>query len=272
MANKRIELEQYKSYMSLQDERPTVKTVRAGKIAVMVTIFVLLVFLVALAFLSQNLAINPLNILEEPPKETPAAPETPGVSPEGLPGGITPEGVLEGITPEGQGLPPGVSPIPTEGEGAVPVTPPPTEIPGEEGQPQSRIESEIIPSGAACIGAGAGLLAQAFQPETQPAPEPTAPEIDIPVEGLPEGIQVSPEGDAPIEITPEGEIQEGQEEGGEEKEELKGPGQETKGLANLSKLAKAVSDRGLPISALALAFLLGIATWIALSRVRHGEQ
>lgn len=87
MANKRIELEQYKSYMDLIDEEPNRKTVRKGLTVVAMAALMLVVFLFVMGVFSNNLAKNPRNVLEKPPAKTPSMPQQTGG--QQLPGGLS---------------------------------------------------------------------------------------------------------------------------------------------------------------------------------------
>src|SRR5450830_1927923 len=99
MANKRIELEQYKSYVDLIEEDPNRKTVRKGLTVVFVTALLLIVFLFVMGIFSNNLAKNPRNVLEKPPVKAPSMPPQ----------------------PSGQQLPSGQQPVPTPSKLKVPL-------------------------------------------------------------------------------------------------------------------------------------------------------
>jgi hypothetical protein len=75
MANKRIELEQYKHYVDLLEEEPNRKTWRKGVQIVMITAMLLALAMFVLGLMSGSLASNPRNILEKPPAKT-TAPDT----------------------------------------------------------------------------------------------------------------------------------------------------------------------------------------------------
>src|SRR5450756_119932 len=111
MANKRIELEQYKSYVDLIEEDPNRKTVRKGLTVVFVTALLLIVFLFVMGIFSNNLAKNPRNVLEKPPVKAPSMP--PQTGGQQLPSGLP--------FPSGQQLPSGQQPVPTPSKLKVPL-------------------------------------------------------------------------------------------------------------------------------------------------------
>jgi hypothetical protein len=78
MANKRIELEQYKHFVNLLQEEPNRKMVRKGLLICMVVMMIFCVGMFVLAALSSSLATNPRNVIEKPPapSSTPTTPST----------------------------------------------------------------------------------------------------------------------------------------------------------------------------------------------------
>ncbi len=66
MANKRIELEQYKSFINLIEEEPNRKMVKRGATIALIISILLAVLLLVLGFLSVESARNPKNIIERP--------------------------------------------------------------------------------------------------------------------------------------------------------------------------------------------------------------
>lgn len=124
MANKRIELEQYKYYVSLPEEEPNRKTVRKGLLACLIVMMVFCLALFVLTVLSNNLAQNAKNVIEKPPAgasstpstTTPSMPiPTSGVAPvetAGLPAGTTDGDLLAQVstTPTSVELQPSTSP------------------------------------------------------------------------------------------------------------------------------------------------------------------
>lgn len=66
MANKRMELEQYKSFISLVEEEPSRKMVKRGATIALIISILLAFLLLVLGFLSVELARNPKNIIEKP--------------------------------------------------------------------------------------------------------------------------------------------------------------------------------------------------------------
>ena len=74
MANKRIELEQYKHYVDLLEEEPNRKTWLRGVLISLITAMVLVLAMFILGMLSNSLAINPSNILEKPPAKSASTP------------------------------------------------------------------------------------------------------------------------------------------------------------------------------------------------------
>ncbi len=146
MANKRIELEQYKHYVDLLHEEPNRKRWRQGIQAALITAMLVALLFFVLALLSGSLASNPRNILEKPPAPAPATPSTPQ--------GITP------TSPEG-------------GETPVSPTPSPVQVPG-----QGR---RSVPGGPAfAAGAREGALLAQADPQQVPVQgtSGTSPQVD----------------------------------------------------------------------------------------------
>lgn len=75
MANKRIELEQYKHYVDLLAEEPNRKSWRKGVQVVMIAAMLLALAMFVLGLMSGSLASNPRNVLEKPPAKTSTTPE-----------------------------------------------------------------------------------------------------------------------------------------------------------------------------------------------------
>jgi hypothetical protein len=84
MANKRIELEQYKHFVNLLDEEPNRKMVRKGLLTCMIVMMIFCVGMFVLAALSNTLATNPQNIIQKPP--------TPSSTPSTTPSNVMPSG------------------------------------------------------------------------------------------------------------------------------------------------------------------------------------
>jgi hypothetical protein len=159
MANKRIELEQYKCYVNLFEEEPNRKMIRSGVTVVMVAASLLVLLLLVLGLLSGSLAKNPSNVLEKPPAPTPS--------------GTTPGQVSPGVNiPGQQQLPQGV-PSPTGG--AVPLA-------RASGTDLIAGDAPALPSGALdgalLAQAGGGEVSQVVTPA---ASTPTQPASTSPV-------------------------------------------------------------------------------------------
>lgn len=157
MANKRIELEQYKRYVDLIQEEPNRKRWRQGVQAALVTAMLVALLFFVLGIMSGNQASNPRNVLEAPPAPQDVSP----ASPEGFP--VNPEGVPGGESPLDQQPSPSPIPLPDQGKA------PGREMPG--------------PAGWALHGA---LLARA-EPlqvqDTPPVQEQTVPDAGETVPG-----------------------------------------------------------------------------------------
>jgi len=106
MANKRIELEQYKYYVDLVKEEPPRKRARTGAVWAMVVAILLALMILVLGILSNGLAKNKRNVLEKPP-----APASSATQSTQLPNGTE--------LPSGTQIPTGQSP----GGGARPTAP-----------------------------------------------------------------------------------------------------------------------------------------------------
>jgi len=74
MANKRIELEQYKHYVDLLEEEPNRKTWLRGVLISLITAMVLVLAMFVLGMLSNSLAVNPSNVLQKPPAKSASTP------------------------------------------------------------------------------------------------------------------------------------------------------------------------------------------------------
>lgn len=229
MANKRIELEQCKYFVSLFDEYPNRKTVRRGATFLFVVAILLVCAFFVLGMFSNDLAKNPRNVLEPPPEPAPAMPE--GMedmqfSPQ------TPSDIPS-------------SPSPVEGTPLSPDVPQNMNIPmpGDQGKAPGGAPSAL----SVAITEPGALLAQA-QPETDTAPS-TAP----PAEG--ETIEEQPAVDqsAPQQETVQ---------------EEKGPGQETSGVGSLAALANWINGRGFQLYLLTLGIALIVVLYLAMRNIR----
>ena len=76
MANKRIELEQYKHYLDILAEEPNRKTWRRGLEIAFVAAALLALALFVLGMMSGSLATNANNVLEKPPAKQTTTPES----------------------------------------------------------------------------------------------------------------------------------------------------------------------------------------------------
>lgn len=237
MANKRIELEQYRHYVNLLVEEPNRKTWRRGIEIVMVTALLLVLAMFVLGMMSGSLASNPRNVLEKPPEKQEPAP-TDGQQPPGgfqmdqVPrgGDQLPEGLqLDQLPQEGQQPPEGFTPVPDQGNAPSPPV------------------SLTLPYGAS----GGALLAQA-QPEPFEEAPPGTPQEPTIQEGEPPpaGIEAPPA------------------EGGEQAQERKGPGEQTTGVGNLSNLANGAGGRGLQLYLLALFIGLCVLLYLPIRKAR----
>jgi len=265
MANKRIELEQYRCYVNLFDEEPNRKKARRGAVIALTSAALLVALFFVLGLLSGNLASNPKNILEKPPAPAPEGGETmPGVTIPGQEGGFPTNINIPGQ--EG-GLPTDVS-IPVEGEGGLPtdVSIPfdgqgaePGPVPGEPGSTldqggASAVLTDFDPRPNPPAAAGA-LLAQAV-PLEPPAGDDA---------GAPVPLETAPGTDTTVPFDPTGAVPvEGDVESGEEKDS--GPPAETSGVGNLSNLAELLNGRGFQLYLLVLLVVLGVIIYLTLRR------
>ena len=203
----------------------------------MVTAILLVLSMFVLGMMSGSLASNPRNVLEKPPEKQGQEPTDGQQLPEGFQmdqmpqgGQQLPEGFqMDQIPQEGQQLPEGITPVP------------------DQGKAPSRPVPLALPYGAS----GGSLLAQA-QPvplEETPSGSPGEPVIQE-GETQPTGVEVPPV------------------DGGEEAEELKGPGEQTTGVGNLSNLANGAGGRGLQLYLLALFIGLCVALYLPIRKAR----
>ncbi len=162
MANKRIELEQYKYYVTLLDEEPSRKIVRRGVVTCLIVMSLLVLGMFVLGILSTDLAKNAGNITQTP---QPATPSTTVPGQQQTPGGTQ--------IPGGTQLPSGVPEIPTQ----TPSGGPGSMAPG--GPAVALSDAGVLPAQS---GTGAGvLLAQAAPTPTQTStPTLTAPPGSMP--------------------------------------------------------------------------------------------
>jgi len=151
MANKRIELEQYKYFVDLIEEQPNRKRMRKGIAISMVVAMLLSTLMIVLGFMSNELAKNPRNVLEKPPEKSKT--QTPNVQPGQIP------------SPQNQSQPGGV-PIPQ------------TPQPGGQGEiPSSNNLSAKLSSSYKDT---VGLLAQAEPQSSSPSENMTVPQEKVP--------------------------------------------------------------------------------------------
>ena len=239
MANKRIELEQYKHYLDLLQEEPNRKMwLRGVEIAfVGAALFALAMFV--LGMLSGSLASNSRNVLELPPaKQSPTQQgTTPGVTPTGTPGTETPFSPTQQqgtpITPGGQ-------------QQNIPVAP--------QGSPGGKAPSAPLAervSNGIPFGAGDGALiaqAQTATPETQ---SPSTP-IDL-------------QQSTPVETTSSAPGQQS----GKKSAKSKGPGDQTKGVGNLANLVNVAGGRGFQLYLLVIFMGLLIILYLPVRKARR---
>ncbi|PKQ28087.1 MAG: hypothetical protein CVT63_04620 [Candidatus Anoxymicrobium japonicum] len=239
MANKRIELEQYRHYVNLIEEAPNRKVVQKGLLICVVVMTLLAVGMFFLGSMSINLASNPRNITEKPQPKAPAG-ATPGN--QTMPNGQN--------IPVQQGMPsPSGNPTPVPNQ-----SPSPTPAPGGQGMAPSGVSDLISDTTNAGMPSGAGegdLLAQA-----QPTPAPA----NAPVMNIPPGSETAvPAGTSPSKTSTKD----------KDKKKAKKPlSQETKGVGSLSKLTNSVSGRGLQIYLLLHVIALITLMYVAVKRVR----
>lgn len=229
MANKRIELEQYKYYIDLLVEEPARKKARRGVATVLIAAMVMSLAFFVLGFLSNDTAGSLTDIMQKPPAKAPAGDtQVPGQQ-------QVPEGIPQ--MPQQQ-LPEGIPPIPSDTEQPqVPISPSPgSRLPAGDAM-ASPFEA---PDGA--------LLARA-----QAAPgQETTPTVDIPAVDESAPGSTTPGSSAPTSSAPG----------------KTGPGTTTRGAASLSKLATSAGGRGFEIYLLAVFVVLMIVLYVALRRVR----
>jgi len=233
MANKRIELEQYKHYISLWEEEPNRKGVRIGMTVMIVAALLLVVFLVISGWLSNSLALNPANVLEKPPGKAP-----PGQNQQvpNMPGGQQIPNM-----PDGQQIPnmPGGQP-----QGMAP-------RPRGTGQCDIAMWDTLRPPLAA--SSDGALLAQQVPVVTQPGETgSTAPDAPTFLSAPSSGPSPGPEA-KPVK---------------EKKKKKPGPGKQSKGIGNLGNLAKNVSARGFELYVLVLGIALAVVLYLALRKAR----
>ena len=234
MANKRIELEQYKSYVDLIEEDPNRKTVRKGLTVVFVTVLLLIIFLFVMGIFSNNLAKNPRNVLEKPPAKAPSMPQQTGG--EQLPGGLPfPSGQQ---LPTDQQLPSGQQPVPIPSKLKVPMA--------FDRQAGVGIWDAGGPSVSLKEGTLYALLTQPVTEQPQQVTVPSSGTVTMPAQS---GTQVPATK--------------------ESKNKSKGPGEETKGAGNLAKLTTGAGGRGFIIYMLVLSILLTFVFYLAL---RHAKR
>ncbi|MFH1151477.1 MAG: hypothetical protein V1748_13490 [Actinomycetota bacterium] len=156
MANKRIELEQYKYYIDLLVEEPARKKARRGVATLLIAAMVMSLAFFVLGFLSNDTAGSLTDIMQKPPAKAPAGDTQ-------VPQQQLPEGMPQ--VPQQQ-LPEGIPPIPSDTEQPqVPVSP----SPGSRLPASDAIATPFdAPDGA--------LLARA---QAVPGQE-TTPTVDIP--------------------------------------------------------------------------------------------
>ena len=274
MANKRIELEQYRCYVNLFDEEPNRKKVKAGVVIAMVSATLLVVLIFVLGLLSGNLVTNPRNVLEKP-----------------APPASSPEEAVPGMNIPGQegGLPTDIS-IPPGQEGGLP-----TDISIPPGRRAASRQISAYPSSRTgrCLPAprrrevrylsgppAVSLPITGLLPSLRPAPMTVRCSRRLspqrrrrrkvrsrsPYRWTRRLLRVHLEPAAPASTAPADEKTDG------EKQEDAGPSTETKGVGNLSNLAEQVSGRGFQIYMLLLTIALGVVIYLTLKRAsREGK-
>lgn len=247
MANKRIELEQYKHYFDLLQEEPNRKTWRKGMKIAFVAASLLALVMFVLGMLSGSLATNARNVLEQPPaKQSPTQPGTvPGVTPGGTETPFSP-------TPQ-QGIPY----APSEEQQGVPVTPQ-----GEQQSPGSKAPSAPLAARASYgipFGAGGGALIAQAQPATPETPETQSKPDESPA--TPIDLEQSTPGETPGS-TP------GQQSGKKTSTKSKGPGEQTRGVGNLANLANGAGGRGFQLYLLVMFIGLLVILYLPVRKAR----
>jgi hypothetical protein len=156
MANKRIELEQYKHYVNLLEEEPNRKRVRKGFTVCVVVMMLLVIALFVLTVMSNTLATKPGNVLEKP-QANPSLPTN-----QQIPSSV-----------------PGTQTIPSQVPGTQTVPVPSTSPGGKAPTTEVLSDSQVIglPAGTR----DGDLIAQA----TSPAPTTTVPVGTAPTTTLP---------------------------------------------------------------------------------------
>ena len=237
MANKRIELEQYKCYVNLFEEEPNRKMVRSGVTILMVGASMLVALVLVLGFLSTNLAKNPGNVLQKPPAATPSTP----TGTQQLPNGQLPSGI-------------DTSPVPSN---TVPV---PTTIPSTSPSGGSVPRGD---SGRPAIADFGGLPTEAWSGAlvAQAAPSTTG---QVPVQdgSTPTTVTAPATPGTTTTTVPSQQTSAAS----------KGPAQQTKGVGNLSNLATKLGQRGLQLFLLGLTLILGILIYMTFSRARKAGK
>ena len=232
MANKRIELEQYKYYVNLFEEEPNRKMVRSGVTILMVGASMLVALVLVLGFLSTNLAKNPGNVLQKPPAATPSTP----TGTQQLPSGINTTPVPSSTVPV-----PTTTPSTSPSGGSVPR--------GDSGRPA------IADFGGLPTEAWSGALV------AQAAPSTTG---QVPVQdgSTPTTVTAPATPGTTTTTVPSQQTSEAS----------KGPAQQTKGVGNLSNLATKLGQRGLQLFLLGLTLILGILIYMTFSRARKAGK
>lgn len=175
MANKRIELEQYKHYVNLLEEEPNRKRVRKGFAVCVVVMMLLVIALFVLTVMSNTLATKPGNILEKP-SANPSLPTNPQI-PSTVPGQV-----------------PGTQTIPSQVPGTQTV-PVPSTSPGGKA-PTSEVLSDSQVIGLPAGTRDGDLIAQITAPiptsPTSTAPVSTAPTTTLPSSSSSAGTPAKP--------------------------------------------------------------------------------
>lgn len=245
MANKRIELEQYKNFVNLLEEDPNRKMVRRGVIMCAVAMMLFVVAMFVLGAMSTDLAKNPRNILEKPPAPTPETPSQEGQIP-------------------GQGIP-GQTPIqiPEQSPGQQTPIQIPEQTPGQQTPIQIPEQSPSpVPGGKAPAGA---MLAMNDSCEGRMPEGTRAGDLLAQVETTVPGTEAPPAEISVPGTTPEGTTPGTAPSTAPQKPPLP---QENKGVGSLSKLTNGAGGRGFQIYLLVLMVALVILLYLATRRVR----
>lgn len=163
MANKRIELEQCKYFVDLQEEYPNSKSVRTGVLVSMVAVILLLVAFMVYGLMSNGPAQNPGNVLETPQPAIQEGTDIPSSDDFQIPEMDT-----------------GTTPMPDFDQGTIPF-----EIPESRTDTDAAVSRAPIPHGE--------LLAQAQPASSDPAGTFTVPEGSFPAEELQEDTGIPAE-------------------------------------------------------------------------------